>query len=222
MNCIVCVGIGNWHPLGVQRLAESLRGWDGVFYGWSEQYPPECPAHQEVPYGFKVRALQYGLSHNNFECENVLWLDSSFWAIGDVNRIFDIIDRDGYFLWHSGWNCSTWTNDKSLRYFNVTRDEAESIPMIAAGCLGLSRRSPVAMSFLDQWDQAMRSGTFQGAHKRSPEDKEDSRYRGHRHDQSSASILAYQHGMRIHEGDDLVSYWREDLKPTTVLTLRGL
>ena len=69
--------------------------------------------------------------------------------------------------------------------------------MISSGVVGLSRKSAVAMEFLRRWQAASAKGLFRGEWTNDTKSEStDPRCRGHRHDQSAASIIATQLGMQ--------------------------
>lgn len=48
---IISAGVGGWYPAGIRRLVRSLNfeGWGGDILTW-EDYPPNCPTHDEMIY----------------------------------------------------------------------------------------------------------------------------------------------------------------------------
>lgn len=224
-DCIVNVGFGGWHPKGSFRLERSLihHGFEGVIKTWTDTLPPNSPSHEHTPYGMKVAAIEWAIQQGH---NRIMWLDSSVWAIKYPKTHMDAMARDGYYLLESGWQCDEWTNDSCLTYFGLTREEARDIPMISAGILGLSMDNAIAHEFFHEWKAAMLAGVFKGSWTASPSEGSGDRYRGHRHDQSCASIIAHRLGMTMHPKEVYDMYKTKDTPeppPETVeLFLAGL
>lgn len=220
-ECIVCVGVGHWYPKGVKRLADSLNyhGWAGSTMFWSKDYPKGCPPHSEVPYAMKVYAFREAFDAGH---TSVLWLDSSCWCIRYPTVHVQAMGRDGYYLVHSGWQCDQWTNDNCLNYFGLSREEAREIPMISGGILGINITTEIGREFFARYAAAMEVGAFKGSWTATPEEGSGDRYRGHRHDQSCASIIAHQLGMKIHPEQVYDYYASHEMPETVEIALRGM
>lgn len=218
-RCIVSVGVGSWYPTGIRRLYRSLIDhgcYDEIMF-WSDSYPEGCPTHQEVPYGFKIAAIQAAFDAGH---DQVLWLDTSAWAIQNPKPVLDIIEREGHYFWTSGYQAGTWTNDATLDHFGVTMDEAMDIHMLYALAIGLDRRNERSMEFFRRWKEASDLGLFKGSWTRS--DGDDERFQGHRHDQSSASIIAHQLGMEIDMTHNLLHLYEPNMPESVVLAFQGI
>lgn len=208
-DCIINIGCGQWYAKGSERLERSLiyHGYPGGILLWKDRLPMGSPTHQENPYAMKVYAFQYAIDHGY---TNILWLDSSAWCIRYPKIHMEAMDRDGYYLFHSGFNCAQWTNDNCLNYFGITREEAEHIPMLASGVLGLNMGTEIAREFFAQWKNAMLAGAFKGS------------WSNHRHDQSAASIIAHRLGMRQHAHQLHEFYYQSEMPETVEFALMGM
>lgn len=223
-NVIVSAGVGSWYPLGIDRLELSLQehGWGGSTMFWRDEYPEGSPTHQEQPYAFKIRAIEAAHRAGH---RFILWCDSSVWAVKNPEPIFSLIQNQGYYLWDSGHWCDTWINDKTLAAFGVTRGQAHDIRMISANVMGFDMENPTAQKFMERWNWALDHGLFPGSWKREPEDNEDAPYLGHRHDQSSASLIANELRMRIERIGVNCQYRQKDpakASATACLLLEGM
>jgi hypothetical protein len=70
--------------------------------------------------------------------------------------------------------------------------------MLASGCLGLNFTHEAANKFLDEWEITAKNGSFIGAWiNDNLEVSPDLRVRGHRHDQTAASVIACKLGMDL-------------------------
>jgi len=193
--CIINVSVGRWHPSGQVRLVASLQkqGYTDGLILHTEQYPDQSPTHQELPYAFKPYAFKeaYEMGY-----DIIIWMDSAVWANKPIKPIIDKIESDGYFFPLNGWTTGNWTNDAMLDYFGITRDEAMNIPHMMACVMGLDMRKELAQSFLGRWMDSI--PTFDGAWSNdNKECSQDERCLGHRHDQSAASIIATELGMKF-------------------------
>lgn len=190
-----------------QRLRDSLNGkTDADLLMFVGENSINAPLHSKIPYAFKIysilRAYEMGYT-------SILYLDTSAYAIADVNPIFEIIERDGYFMEEAGHYCGTWTNDKTLNYFDITRDQAMNMTMYSAGFTGLDFKCLDAREFFDRWVDSMHYFNGQWNNLAETESK-DKRCQGHRHDMSCASIIANQLGMKYQSGGSYFQYAAPD------------
>ncbi len=136
---IISCGVQGWYGRGVSRLERSLHfeGWSGDTIFYKDEYPLNCPNHNEVPYYFKIscfeEAIRRGYTH-------ILWCDASMWSVRNPVKLFDLINDQGYYFFSSGYNLAQSVNDRALEVTGVTRDEAEGQIEWASGCVGISRR----------------------------------------------------------------------------------
>jgi hypothetical protein len=143
----------------------------------------------------------------------VFWMDASCYLIKDIQPILDIVERDGYFMHEAGHWAGTWSNDNSLSYFGLTREEAMKIPMFTAGCFGLNLKSEIGLKFLTQWLDAANAGVFKGD------------WSNHRHDMQSGSVIAHRLEMKLQYGQNYLQYGAHDVKlnnDTVTILLQGL
>ena len=182
----------NHFKVGQKRLSDSLNGHKQLMI---DSYTAiHSPTHQQSPYEFKVHAIEKA-----FELDPVvLWADSSFWLVGDLSEIENIILEDGYFMTEAGHYVGRWVNEFQRKYFNLTTQELKQGPggmiMFSAGLVGLHKDSPIAMEFLKQWKKAAVKGAFRG------------RWEDTRHDQTAGSIIAQRLGMKYQNGPRYMSY----------------
>ena len=186
-----------WYPYGQQRLYRSLAlvNWDGHLMFRTKEEEIGAPPHSEVPYAFKPYLL---LSAVQLGCTHVLWCDASVFAIRNIRPMFDYLENHSHMFFY---NCSTgnWTSDACLEVFGLTRDEAMNVPMLMGICMGFNMTHPTTQKFLEQWLEHARDGkSFPGHWNNDHQEvSKDERCKGHRHDQSVASILAWKLGMEL-------------------------
>jgi hypothetical protein len=169
-----------------------------------------CPKHSVNPYAFKPYAFIQAMSK---DYDVVFWMDASCYLIKDIQPILDIVERDGYFMHEAGHWAGTWSNDNSLSYFGLTREEAMKIPMFTAGCFGLNLKSEIGLKFLSQWLDAANSGAFKGS------------WTDHRHDLTCGSIIANRLEMKFQFGQDYLQYGAPETpvnNETVTIKLQGI
>lgn len=195
------------YMIGQERLKQSLikHGFDGDFIGWQNELQIGSPIHKANPYAFKTFGFQKAF---DMGYDLVMWLDASVVAVNDLASVFDKIEKQGYIMQQAGHMCSTWCNDNSLKYFDITRDKASHFEMYGnAGLLGLNKHNEKAMEFFKQWHTASKLGVFIGAwDNKNQTESRDTRCKGHRHDMSCGSIIANKLKMKYESGDELLHY----------------
>jgi hypothetical protein len=217
-NCIINVSIGGWYPKGAARLERSLNyhGFNGDFLSWdkwpnkkfpkSDIYAIKCAAFYE--------AIKKGYTH-------ILWLDSSVFAINDPNKLFDIINEDGYYFWKTGFNCRQESSDKCIDYFGVHPDTAWEWSGCSGSMMGVNMGNPLAQQFIEQWFQSCKDGIFVGSREHDNQ-SEDPRFLFHRQDQACASIILNKLEMKIHEPGVYSSYYEPKMNDSVIFAMRGM
>ncbi len=188
-RCVVNVSTDRYRR-GQNRLHDSLQGHtDATILMFDSEESVGAEPHSVNNYSFKpmamIKAYEKGF-------RQVLWLDASMLVIKDLEPIFALIEKDGYFFQDSGWPNSRWTHDAAREYFGT--DEG---PMLSSGVLGLDLDSEIGYKFFDLWTQAMRDGMFNGA------------WDVTRHDQTCASLIAYKLGMKLQTANTFFVYGTE-------------
>lgn len=180
---------------GQSRLKQVLKTTTNaeVFF-YTNEKQVHAPQHEGNNYAFKVFAVD-ALVEKGFT--HILWVDASMLPIKNIDGVFDVIDRDGYFMQNGGWKNNEWTNEKAKEYFGT--DEGD---MIAACCYGLNFENEKTIEFWNKVKQAMNDGIFNGS------------WDNHRHDQTVMSIVAYQMGMKLHEPNSIFEYAKEGDMPS--------
>lgn len=188
---------------GQQRLAKSLDGnTKAHFFAYKRESEVGAESHVQNKYSFKP--LCFKLLHEA-GFDQILWLDASMMVIKNLDPIFDIIDRQGYFFQDSGWMNSRWTNRNAKEYFGT--DEGE---MISSGVLGINFNTVIGRTFFDMWLKAAEDGIFNGSHD------------DHRHDQTCASIIAHKLGMKITPNNSFWNYGKEPWHENILILADGI
>jgi hypothetical protein len=191
-RCVVNLSTERYWP-GQFRLVESLRNnTDADVLTFRHEYEVGAYLHSVSNYGFKPLSIEAAYKAGY---RQILWLDASMNVIGDLEPIFQIIEHDGYFFQDSGWSNARWTNYNAYRYFGHKDGE-----MLSSGVLGLNFDNSTAMEFFTRWMKAMKDGVFNGC------------WSDHRHDQTCASLIAYDLGMKLQQANTYFVYGKENNK----------
>lgn len=226
-NCIVSFANSNGYYVDrLARLSNSLRdNFDGDFLGFIGEKSINAPLHSEVPYGFKIKAIERALDAGY---RKILWLDSSVFAVANVKKIFDDIEKNGIVFQDAGHYLGNWANDYTLSYFEMNRNYAMGLKMIGnAGFLGIDHSSTIGDSFFYQWKASMINGCFKGEWGNDKKtESEDGRCSGHRHDMSCSSAIVHKMGIfnLAYSGEEVLQYagiYDKVLNDTIILKAQG-
>ena len=207
-NCIVTLANhrGNYWA-AQERLVQSLLdvGYEGAILAFRSEGEVGAPPHISNPYAFKVYCFEKALKAGY---KNILYLDSSVYAIRPIDSIFETIEKDGYVMQEAGYMVYDFCNKRTLDYFGLDVQSAQ-IPMYGnAGLLGLKLENTgdcycpectktIGDEFLKLWRGSMLDGMFKG---------EWTGPDRHRHDMTCGSIIANQLGMKYQPGDEILQY----------------
>lgn len=209
---MICVNFATGHYLvGQKRLANSLNGYKKLML--SDYTSIGSPTHSESPYAFKLYAIEAAWKFDPI----ALWMDASMYVKGDLSKIEKIIIQDGLFAEEGGHYAGRWTNQFTRDYFKVTDEEMfqgpGGITLFSAGLLGIDRDNPKAYEFFTQLKAAGEAGCFKGS------------WLDHRHEMTSASIIATRMGFKYQRGGSHLSYLGPGYsqpEPTSVVMCQGV
>lgn len=192
---VVSVGFGERCVGGLLRLDRRLGELGESLSSWYSQLPSGCPSHDQIPYGFKIWALESTAEW----ATTLLWLDSTVIVLKPLTELWQLIERQGYWLSRNhGFMNGEFTADAALPILGVSREENWLIPHVVATCFGLDMRNEIAREFLHQWKEAALAGAFAGPKRNDyGEASADPRVKGHRHDQTAASVVAHRLEMKL-------------------------
>jgi len=202
-------GVGNYAK-AMMRLEQSMRAvhFDGTAKMINDYEHIGSPLHKApasfnpVPYAFKPCSIRKAFEEG---ADLVLWCDSVVYATKSINPIFDHIDRHGYLLFDNiGFTIGDYTSDACLLKHGMCRNEAFTKPMVMACVMGFKRGNPESEAFLKYYiDAAFDGVSYLGDWTNQDlQVSNDMRVKGHRHDQSVASIIASQLGMDLTRAQD--------------------
>lgn len=195
-HCIVNFSNG-YFKSGQERLRKALleNNYQGDILLFTEYSEVGSKSHQEVPYQFKVYAINEAKKRGY---EVVLYCDASLCPIKDVMPCFNLIKENGTLLEYCGYSLAQYCTDNALYEFGITRDEAMDVQLHSAGFTGIDFTNEKANEFFEKWFKyAQEEVTFVGAWNNSNNTCSlDSVCLGHRHDQSVASYLAHSMNLK--------------------------
>jgi hypothetical protein len=210
-NAVITLGIDSRQPddhpqrrryfmIGIARIRRALlrQRFCGALMYWTKTYPEGCPPHEAVPYGFKPFCFYAAHARG---CGRILWIDSSIRIRGSLAPLFDLIYRDGYLIFNGSHSVGAYCKDAALDTLHITREESFRIPCCSASVIGLDLRQERAAEFLQRWKGLALDGVtfpgpkYNGCNGWPRTISDDPRVKGHRHDQTAASVLALQLGM---------------------------
>jgi hypothetical protein len=222
-HCIVNFSDGGFKN-GQNRLAQSLKDFnyqgDVILFNYFEEVGSK--SHLEVPYQFKVYAIEKA---RQMGYDVVLYCDASLYAIKDVMPVIYYIIEKGHLMEFCGFSAGQFSTDLCLSKFGLTRDEAMDIGLHSAGFTGLNFKNEKTSEFFDKWLQSAKEevsfcGDWNNLKKQCSDDE---RCLGHRHDQTTASIIAYQLQIeRINPHFMQYQYDGVEIKENTIFNCRGI
>ncbi len=204
--CIVNVADG-LYVNGQNRLKESLAkcGYKGDTMFFSS-IPQGWPSHDESPMGYKPLAIREALKKGY---AYVLWVDANMVCVRNPVKTLKSLRKNGYFMQcEYAVPMGEWCSDTVLEEFGISREKALRIVETHSGYVGVSSENPQALALLDEWCKyALDGKTFRGIPKEYPLSETnrnynnivsaDNRVKGHRHDQTALSYLAYKYKWKL-------------------------
>jgi hypothetical protein len=219
-RAVVNVGTGRYRS-GSERLrAEVSKYGEGcAFFSWSDPLPEEWPKHSDKMYAFKAHALAASVVN----AEVLLWCDSAVVPVRSMEPLWEKIERDGYYVPLNGWVNADWTADSAYDdlFPGVPIEQAREmnkIPHAVATAFGINTRSEVGAEFLREYYRLSNTDAFKGpwSNTRNPNhwnyhpdmmgDCGPENVLGHRHDQSSLSVIAHRLGMTMTQCPEFFAY----------------
>ena len=201
-------------PRGIKRIKENLNQYHftGEFIAWEKQYPEGSPTHQQVPFAFmpfcfyEAHKLGYQL---------ILWMDASIIVKQPIERLFELIEKDGYLIFQEDHSIGQFCKDDALEPLGITREESFNMPSCWCCMIGLNLADRRSMEFLRQWKERACDGiTFPGPKWSGVRGwlrtaSQDPRVNGHR-TQTVASVIALRLGMDRWKSKELFHEFFED------------
>lgn len=221
-QAICAVGFGSRYTQGILRLHRSLNdvGYKGGRFFWQNELPPGSPSHQEAPYGFKARAMDYARQAG---ARHILWCDTSIVALKSLDPLFKVLSERAILTFQSGWALGTWCSDNVLPCLELEREESMKISMIAATSYGLNLDYEDAHYTIDMMLEYEKAGALFGPWlRRDGYVSADERVLGHRHDQTCLSAIFHKLGVKQETMPYLFSVHPDAVDDTTCLLAKGV
>lgn len=220
-HCIINAGVGGWYPKGSDRLERSLihHGCTGDILIWRDEWPNDN-YDKSCIYNIKAAAFEEAIKRGY---THIFWMDCSTWIVNDIAPLFDIINEKGWYITSSGYNCAQTCNDNSLKYFELTRDEAEKISDTSTCSFGINISNPKGEQFAKMFIESAKAGVFGGSRLHDGQSS-DPRFQFHRQDQSAASLICGKLKMGLRPINVEICYYA-DMRPlpeSAIITLRGM
>ena len=170
---------------------------------WDKELPVGCPSFRESPFAFKVFCFQEAKKQGY---DVILWMDSviypksSFW----LNLVFALIRQNGYFFVNDFTYIGNWCSDYTLEKLKVNREEIMEVKGVRAIVLGLDFKNKKSNLFFKEWlkcacDKVSFAGKkgvpYYYLNNMNKIFSKDPRVKGHRHDQTVVSIIAWEMNM---------------------------
>ena len=181
----------------LERLKNSINYYDkNPFLGFIGEDSIGSPLHLENPYAFKIYAFKKA---RELGYTKILYLDSSIFAVNPLDKLWEVLDEDGYFMQEAGHLVGRWCNERTLEYFSLSREAAMDIMMYGnAGLLALDFENEKANNFFQLWEKSMLEGQFIGS------------WDDHRHDMTCGSIIANRLQMKLQSGNKWMIYTSDE------------
>lgn len=221
-RAVVCCATTDRYQRGMARLRKGVLENSGarcldLFMRTKE--PKRCPEHSDSPYSFKAASLQEAA---NMGMELLLWCDASIVPIRSLEPLWDKIETEGAWIARNGWTNYEWTaeaaypslfervfTDLAFPYtIERAKDLNRQIPHVVATAFGLNIGHPTGRGIFDEYKRlALQTDAFKGPWRNAahpdyagqadaivcgPAD-----VRGHRHDQTALSVLAWRYGVQL-------------------------
>jgi hypothetical protein len=205
---IVSVGNGRFVH-GIDRMRQLFP--DGLIRAYRDCLPYGCPTHQEVPYAFKSYALKEAADAG---ATSLLWLDSIMIpGPRPLEDLWEKIERDGYYIGNNGFSNYEWTADSAYRDLGISREENREIKHVVGGVIGLDLTKDVGANILAEYFRLAKTKAFCGPWRngsRTPDGKQwpcgPRDVRGHRHDQTALSVIAWRLGCALTDSPEWFAY----------------
>ena len=194
------------YPRGLTRLVNSVKNSDFKGHilwkigGWPDLAGGSLKlAH--VPYAFKVSFFREAQKQGY---KKVLWLDTSFLPAGSINRVFDIIEQQGYFALQNSHTIGPRMNDAAAHAFGFNLNEVKDIISCCGGAFGVDFMTLTGQQIIDAWYKAAENGLA---------------FFSPRADQNALSILLHIYGFHNLEPLSHLAHSIEQVNGTSILVL---
>ncbi len=231
-KCVVNVSTTEYYRKGQKRLMGALNGADLHARTWPA-IPAGWPSQQDKPYAMKAYAMREAAEHYDLLlwCDASILPIRSLEPLWErIERDGYWFSKNGWnnYEWtadaaYPDLFAEEYADDAAngLDPFFQNRRMNKGIPHVVATSFGLNVKHPIGKAFLDEYYRlASETRAFCGpwintAHpSATPMRQERWRYgacgpadvRGHRHDQTAASVIAWRLGMQLSDPPSIFAY----------------
>lgn len=240
-HAVVNVATTGYYQKGQRRLVDAfaqlpnrpaLMAYPTLSAGW--------PSHQQRPYAFKAYALKHAA---DLGYTKLLWADACILPIAPLEPIWARAAEAGVWICRNGWTNYEWTADSAYpdlfldnpRPFDLeyAREQNRAIPHVVATTFALDLDHPKGKAFLAEY-YWLASGTeafcgpwtnAQPVNDSMPTTDPTGRIarcgpadvRGHRHDQTAASVIAWRLGIPLVDPPAMFAYKGGETKDTILV-----
>lgn len=235
LNVVIgCVAIGGWYSRGVARMVNAF---NEVSYGftikaWVNIVPPGAPesvivdGYDYTAYCAKPFAMKALMDSG---ADIGILMDVSFYPIRHIAPLVEHIAEHGYYLCDNGAKVGEWSTDAALEEFDLSREDAMGITEVSSYCVGLDFQKADSRSLARDWpnftrlvpgphtsDLSPHAGRNRGFVAHNP------RVLGHRHDQTTLSLLVNDFGMNNLTARPKFTAYKGSEDGSTVLVNEGM
>ncbi len=196
-----------------------------------QKLPAGCPPHEEVPFAMKYHALYPWRD----KYDSLIWADACILPVRSMEPLWRHIEEHGAMVMRNGFANYEWTADSAypelfpdcftrgqFEGMEEARATNRNIEHVIGGFFGLSMRHPVGRAILEEMWRLAQTRAFCGptrnavhedwADKVGSYDSPDCNecgpedVRGHRHDQTALSVVAWRNGVQLVEPPQFLVY----------------
>lgn len=223
-RAIVSVGTGYKYCSHLGRMVEAMpdEEYEYQIVAFRDIWPPHSPSHQDNPYAFKVYAIEEAMQRGY---STILWCDSSILPVdrpgNSLGPIWEHIEKHGWWLPQNyDMNVGDFCCDSAVEIMGISREVLRTIPIIIATAFGLDMRQRICQDFLAEWKRWALAGAFRGPWGNGyGEASSDPQVKGHRHDQTMASVVANYLGMGLTMPPKFIAEQGFPISDETILTI---
>jgi hypothetical protein len=233
-RAVVSVSTTPYFARGQQRLQAGLDQFGACEFLYLTKLPADSPTHEAVPFGFKYHALYPW--RDKFDA--LIWADCSILPVRSFEPLWQHIEQYGAAIVNGGWSNYEWTADSAYKdLFAAERDAGawdrrmesdeycmrslnREIKHVVGGFFGLSMKHPVGRAILEEMYRLAQTRAFCGPianlnHKDCPTSHATvcgpPDVRGHRHDQTALSVVAWRHGVQLVDPPTFLVYGKPEM-----------
>jgi hypothetical protein len=219
-KCVISLGVNGPIPLdhpevlfqdysrGLSRIRQDLARvqFQGDYLCWDQRYPEGTPIQQEAHGAFKPFCFDEARKSGY---QLVLWMDASIKIKDSVEPLFEYIRQDGYLIFREFHTVGEYCKDGALEPLGISREESFEMPSCRSGVLGLDLSCETSIEFLRQWKERATDGVtfpgpkWSGVFGWPMTASQDPRVKGHRYDQTAASVIAIKLGMNKWKSEEI-------------------